>query len=170
MIAAFTSSRLLYRPFTMNDAQFVYQLNSDRQVLTYLQEEPMKDIQEATTRLQESILPQYQQYGYGRWAVHQKESLAFMGWCGLKYRIERNETDLGYRFLPEYWGAGYATEAAAACIQQGFAAHALKRITAVAAVGNRASIKILKKIGMQFTGFQTIDNQLVESFEIINHF
>jgi RimJ/RimL family protein N-acetyltransferase len=70
--------------------------------------------------------------------------LEFLGWCGLKYLFETNEVDLGYRFMKKFWGKGYATEAALACIEYGFATLNLHQIVGRALPGNLASIKVLE--------------------------
>jgi RimJ/RimL family protein N-acetyltransferase len=56
--------------------------------------------------------------------------LEFTGWCGLKYLSETNEVDLGYRFMKKFWGKGYATEAALACIEYGFSRLHLQKLLA----------------------------------------
>jgi ribosomal-protein-alanine N-acetyltransferase len=107
----------------------------------------MTDLAHAEKVLDEVILPQYTLYNHGRWAVHQKSNLEFIGWCGLKCRPERNEIDLGYRFMKKFWGKGYATEAAFACIQYGFNRLNLQQIIGRALPGNVASIKVLENAG-----------------------
>jgi ribosomal-protein-alanine N-acetyltransferase len=160
----FHSERLLFRQFTIDDAALIHQLNSDPLVLKYVHELPSTP-ERALERLQQSILPHYLQYGYGRWAVALKESNDFIGWCGLKFRPERNETDLGYRFTASSWGKGYATEAAIACLDYGFNHLQLNRITATAHVENIASLRILEKCGMQYLRDEEVDSCPVKSFE-----
>ena len=111
MTLIFETSRLLFRTFTPDDAQLIYDLNLDPDVIRYTGD-PIKDIAHAKRVLEETIMPQYALYNHGRWAVHVKPDLEFIGWCGLKTRPERNEIDLGYRFMKKAWGKGYATEAA----------------------------------------------------------
>ena len=89
----FSSDRLLFRQFTIDDALLIHELNSNELVLKYVHELPSTP-ERAILRLTESIIPHYQLYGYGRWAVHIKENNDFIGWCGLKFRPEREETDL----------------------------------------------------------------------------
>jgi RimJ/RimL family protein N-acetyltransferase len=57
-----------------------------------------------------------------------KETDAYLGWCGLKFLDDLQETDIGYRFHKKYWGRGYATESAAACLKYGFEKLNLKKI------------------------------------------
>ncbi len=162
----FETTRLGFRCFTGADEVLVYQLNSHPQVLYYLHEVPVSP-EQALATLHNSLLAQYRAYGYGRWAVYVKASHAFIGWCGLKYRPERKETDLGYRFLPEYWGQGYATEAARACIAYGFTHYHLARITARAHIENIASLKVLENCGMQYVQHETVEGVPVKLFEIL---
>jgi ribosomal-protein-alanine N-acetyltransferase len=115
-----------------------------------------------------SSFPQYEQNNYGRWALHLKGTLEFMGWCGLKKLPEREYPDLGYRFMKKYWGKGYAYEAASKTIAFGFQVLQLPGIFAAAHVDNIASWKVLEKCGMRFTGFKTIDNTPTRTYEILN--
>ena len=120
------TDRLLLRIFTMEDTPLIYDLNLDPDVIRYTGD-LIKDIEHARQVLEQTIIPQYALYNHGRWAVHVKPGLEFIGCCGLKARPETclsgrqgNEIDLGYRFIKKAWGKGYATEAAFACIKYGF--------------------------------------------------
>lgn len=160
--------RLLLRRFTNSDedAASILSMNSLPEVLQYLHEPLLRDIDHAKEILNGHILPQYQN-NLGRWAVHLKETNEFIGWCGLKHRPERNEIDLGYRFLPSAWGKGYATEAAKACLDFGFETLQLEKINACAHIENIASLAILEKIGMQYTGDDIVDDCPVKCFEAL---
>jgi len=79
------TNRLLLRTFTLEDAHLLYDLNYDPDVIKYTGD-PIKDIDHAKQVLEQIILPQYALYNYGRWAVHVKTGLEFIGWCGLKNR------------------------------------------------------------------------------------
>jgi RimJ/RimL family protein N-acetyltransferase len=138
------TKRLLLRTFTTEDAHLIYELNLDPEVIRYTGD-PVKDIAQAREVLEQTILPQYALYDHGRWAVHVKPGLEFIGWCGLKTRPERNEIDLGYRFMKKAWGRGYATEAAYACIRYGFEKQGLQRIVGRAMPRNIASLKVLQR-------------------------
>lgn len=161
------TERLLLRTFTTEDARLIYQLNSEPEV-TRFTGDPITDIAHAQKVLEQVILPQYALYNHGRWAVHTKPALEFIGWCGLKSRPERNEIDLGYRFLKSTWGKGYATEAAFACIKYGFEKLGLKRIVGRAMPGNIASIKVLEKCGMTYIGEDIVDDHPAKTYEALN--
>ena len=166
------TNRLLLRIFTEDDAALIYDLNLDPDVIRYTHD-PIKDLAHASEVLEKVIIPQYALYNHGRWAVHVKATLdpiaiGFLGWCGLKYRAELNEIDLGYRFKKEGWGKGYATEAAYASIQYGFEKLGLQRIVARAEIENIGSWKVLEKCGMTYIGDEEVDGYPVKTYEILN--
>jgi len=167
MYVVLETPRLLFRSFTEEDAPLVYNLNLDPEVIRYTLD-PIRDIDHARQVLKQVILPQYTLFNHGRWAVHSKPGLEFIGWCGLKARPERNEIDLGYRFIKTAWGKGYATEAARACIQYGFEKLYLKRIIGRAMPENKGSLRVLEKCGMTYIGEEVVDGHPAITYEIFN--
>jgi RimJ/RimL family protein N-acetyltransferase len=163
------TKRLLLRNFTEEDSHLLYELNLDPEVIKYTYD-PIKNIDHARQILQQVILPQYALYNHGRWAVHLKQALEFIGWCGLKLIPEKNEIDLGYRFQKNAWGKGYATEAAYACIKYGFEKLNLSRIIGRAVPANLGSLNVLEKCGLSYIGEEEIDGHLTKTYEIINPF
>lgn len=161
------TERLLFSQFTAEDAPLLYKLNLDPDVIRYTLD-PIKDINHAKEILEQVILPQYALYNYGRWAVHLKPGHEFIGWCGLKYVAERNEIDLGYRFIKSFWGKGYATEAAGACIKYGFEKLKLRSIIGRAMPDNAGSLKVLEKCGMSYVGEGIVDGHQAKTYEIFN--
>jgi len=161
------TDRLLLRTFTEHDSPLIYELNNDPDVTRYTHD-PVKDPDHAAEILTKTILPQYALHNHGRWAVHLKTTLEFLGWCGLKYRSELNEIDLGYRFKRDFWGMGYATEAAYASIKYGFEKLNLKRIVGRAEIENISSWKVLEKCGMTYIGNEEVDGYPVKTYEIYN--
>lgn len=161
------TERLLLRDFTEDDASLIYELNIDPDVSRYTHDRP-RDMQHAKESLEKTILPQYALYNHGRWAVHLKTGLEFIGWCGLKYRGHLNEIDLGYRFKKQAWGKGFATEAAFASLRYGFEKLGLKRIVARAEVDNVASCRVLEKCGMIYTGLGEVDGFPVKVYELFS--
>lgn len=164
----FETTRLYLRQFTLADAPLIFALNQHAEVVKYVHELPLKTVADAELVLHNSILPQYTKYNFGRYAVHLKQSNAFIGWCGLKYRAAIDEVDLGYRFMPSSWGKGYGTEAAAGSLAYGFNSLQLQRITARAHVENLPSLQILRKIGMQYLCNEVVDHCPVETYEAFN--
>lgn len=163
----FETHRLLLRSFTLHDAQLIYELNQDPDVIKYTMD-PVRDIEHAAEILLTTILPQYALYNHGRWAVHTKYNGKFIGWCGLKARPERNEIDLGYRFNCSSWGKGYATESAFASLNHGFNKLGLPRIIGRAMPQNVASLRVLEKCGMKYIGEEIVDGHPAKTYEAIN--
>ena len=159
--------RLHLRRFTEADASLLLQLNSNPIVLKYLHEPPLVTEEQALHILNTIILPQYKN-NLGRWAIYLKTTDEFIGWCGLKYLAEADEIDLGYRLMQNFWGNGYAYEAAKNTIDYGFKKLHLKTIIGRAHVENIASLKILEKIGMQFLKEEVIDDCPLKTFSITN--
>jgi [ribosomal protein S5]-alanine N-acetyltransferase len=155
--------RLLLRRFTEADAVLLLQLNSNPEVLKYLHEPLLKTEEQALQVLQNIILPQYKN-NLGRWAIHLKSTNEFIGWCGLKYLVDTDEIDLGYRLMQQFWGNGYAFEAAKHTMDYGFNQLHLKTIVGRAHVENTGSLKILQKLGMQFIKEEIEDNCPVKTF------
>ena len=142
------TNRLLLRELNVGDAERFYNLNLNPNVIKYTGNSAFKNIGEA-----KKFLENYQDYrlnGYGRWAVINKEENEFIGWCGLKLGEIKNETDIGFRFFEEVWNKGFATESAEACLNYGFEKLNLKRIIGRAMKDNIGSIKVLKKIGLEY--------------------
>ncbi len=158
-----TTTRLYLRHFTINDALLIIQLNTAK-VLQYVHEALPQNLDDAKRIIQEIILPQYNLYQLGRFAVHVKEDNRFIGWCGLKYLQDENEIDLGYRFLEKEWGNGFATEAATTVLQWGFIERKVETIIGRTHIDNIASQNVLQKIGMKFTKETMEDAQKIKIF------
>lgn len=142
------TNRLILRELNIDDAENFYKLNNNRNVLKFTGDTAFQDIQQA-----KEFLKNYKDYdinGYGRWAVINKNTKDFIGWCGLKSGEIKNETDIGFRFFEEEWNKGYATESAQACLNYGFQNLDLHRIVGRAMKANIGSIRVLEKIGLEY--------------------
>lgn len=141
------TQRLRLRLFTLDDVQIMYELCSDPEVIKYA-DTPARDIQEARQRLEEGPLHDYQNYGYGRFAVELKSTGKVIGFCGIKYIEEIDLPEVGYRYLKEYWGRGIGTEAAQVCVDFARTDLKIKKLVALIMPENIASIKLSEKLGM----------------------
>jgi ribosomal-protein-alanine N-acetyltransferase len=145
--------RLVHRAFVEEDANAFYALNGNREVMRLTGEEPLESVEQARAAI--AGYPDFDTVGFGRWACVLKETGDVIGFCGLKHLPELDAVDVGYRFLPEYWGRGIATEACAASLQFGFDIIGLEEILALVLPQNRASLRVLEKGGMRPDG--TVD-------------
>lgn len=141
------TSRLTLREFELSDAEKMWELNSDPDVIKFTGDPPFDSIEKAGEFIKN--YKDYSENGYGRWAVIAKDKNDFVGWCGLKLN-EDNFVDIGFRFFKKDWNKGYATESAKACLDYGFSDLNLNEIIGRASSENTASIRVLKKLSMDF--------------------
>jgi len=144
------SERLLIRPFKIGDEQAMFELNSNPLVQKYTGDTLVTTKKQAEEILHNIVLKDYQIYGYGRFAVIYKFDQKLIGFTGIKYLPEVNgESDLGYRFLPEYWGKGIATESSKMALEYGFKSLQLEKILGFTELKNKASTRVLEKVGFK---------------------
>jgi ribosomal-protein-alanine N-acetyltransferase len=144
------TERLLLRPFTLADAEAWLPLTSLPEIIRYTGDTPARSVEEAREILRTRPLRDYSVHGYGRMAVIEKSSGRLVGFSGLKYLEDLREADVGYRFLPDCWGKGYATESARVLMEQGRREHGLTRIVGMVHPENPASSRVLEKLGLRF--------------------
>ena len=160
--------RLYLREFLIQDARFLFEMNNEPDVIRYTGDLPFEN-EAAAVRLIASY-DQYAKYKMGRLTVIFKETGETLGWCGLKYHPENDEVELGYRFKEKYWGNGYATESAAACLKYGFDELHLPYIAAIAKPENTASINVMQKLGMHYWKEVIEHDGLCVAYRISNPF
>lgn len=90
--------------------------------------------------------------GYGTWIFHEAEGGAFVGYCGLRPTLiaGREEVELLYAILPEYWGQGVTTALAAAMLDVAFRELKLQEVIAYTLPTNRGSRRVLEKNGFHY--------------------
>jgi len=147
------TERLILREPSLDDAANMLQLHSIPEVQKYTGEGVITDIEMIRNKILEIREVDFDLRGYGRWVTILKETGDYVGWAGLKYLPEFDQIDLGYRFLPEFWGKGIATEASEAILKYGFETLKLETIIAIAMPEHKASIRVMEKVGMQFDKF-----------------
>lgn len=149
------TDRIILREFELNDLQAVFDFSSNTEVQKYTGDAVLNNLDQAKDIIVNVWFSDYKKYGYGRYAVVYKPDDKVIGFAGLKYLPELRETDIGFRFLPEYWGKGIATEVSREIIKYGFEVLKLNRIIGIAMPENIASNKVLNKIGLDFYKFDT---------------
>jgi len=165
------TDNIILREMLPEDADGMFELDSDPVVHKYLGNSPVKNIQ-ASRNMIENIRSQYIDRGIGRWAAIEKFSGDFMGWSGLKLNTEQKFNnkidfyDIGYRFIPRYRGKGYATESAVAAMDYGFNTLNLKTIVGMAEIENIASNRVLQKIGLQYIEDFIFEGVMVSWYEL----
>lgn len=150
-----TTERQLLRPIRATDAAGLFALEADPIIRRFTGDDGFASL-EAAERFAREYVSVHATDGMARWAVLDRETGDFLGWCGLR-RQKDGSVDLGYRYRPDTWGRGLATEAARACVAYGFETLALEEIVAWAAPENVASVRILEKLGFQLVRFDEED-------------
>lgn len=142
------TERLLLRESIEDDAQDIFELTNDPEVMRYTGDVSFESVEKTRELIRN--YEDYEKNSYGRWTTIIKATNEIIGWCGLKYIKEINETDIGFRFKKKYWNKGYATEASLACLDVGFNQFNLLQIVGQVFSDNGASIRVLEKIGMTY--------------------
>jgi RimJ/RimL family protein N-acetyltransferase len=157
------TERLLLREFDEDDDAAFYPLGSDPAIIRYTGDPGggLRNIEHAREVLRSRPMADYRTHGFGRWACVLKATGEVIGFAGLKYLDELGEVDVGYRFLPAYWGRGLATEACRAVLDFGFRQLRLGQIIGLVDPQNAASVRVLEKAGMTFVGVVDFRGQRV---------
>lgn len=149
------TERLRLRPFRADDLEVYHaRVYSDADVMRYLPGGQPRPI-EQTQLILNHFIDHQRQHGFSAWVVEEKHSGELVGHCGLVHVLGQNEVELIYALGRDYWGCGYATEAAQAALHFGFDVAHLDRIIALAYPENVASQRVMQKIGMAYQGVTT---------------
>ena len=144
-----STDRLTLRRWRESDREPFARLNADPEVMAHFQRPLTREESDA---LVDRIETRFEERGYGLWAVERREDGLFLGFTGLAYQtFEAPFTpcvEVGWRFDKFAWGHGYATEAAREALRFGFIDANLDEIVSFTAVGHRASIRVMERIGM----------------------
>ena len=141
------TERLILRRLTNEDATQVYAVKKQ-----IAKPGSLPSLFDIYNRWLPNILAYYQEgYGFGYWAAIEKTTQEFMGWFYFRSAPnESNATALGYFLQPSVWNQGYATEGARSLIQKGFTELGVERVLSNASVDNKASIRVMEKVGLRF--------------------
>lgn len=155
MTKVLETDRLLLRHLADTDeadAAFILRLLNEPSFLENIGDRGVRTLDDARAYIRNGPMAMYERHGFGLFCVETKDSGARVGICGLLKRDTLPDVDVGFAFLPEYWGQGYAIEAASAVLAWARTAHGLTRIVAINSPGNDASVRVLDKLGMVLEG------------------
>jgi RimJ/RimL family protein N-acetyltransferase len=144
------TERLILRQLTLTDTPFIIELLNTEGWLKYIGDRNVKNADQARQYLSDGPIKSYGENGFGLYAVVLKNNNAAIGMCGLIQRNYLPHPDIGYAFLPQYNGQGYAFEIAKAVLQHAFTQLKKEKILAVTLPGNKNSVKLLLKLGMKY--------------------
>jgi len=143
------TSRLILRQWHSADYAPFSRMNADPRVMQYFPELMSREMSDAMAeRLTELI----DERGWGLWALEEKASGDFIGFTGLHIPVADLPfapcVEVGWRLAREYWGNGYATEAAKRALRVGFDELNLQEIVSFTTVNNLRSRAVMLRIGM----------------------
>ena len=151
------SARLSFRLMGQEDAQALWEIDQDPEVMHYLNGGKPNSME----TIKEVFLPRMKSYtdvkkGHGIWQVIDKNTQEYLGWVLIRPMAfftdepDFSNLELGWRFFKKAWGKGYATEAAIAVKETVASPKNIQYVSALAVEDNLASISVMKKIGMSF--------------------
>ena len=143
------TDRLQLRTLALADAPFYLAILNAPLFIRWIGDRQIRTEAAAREALAAGPLSMQSMRGFSLYLVERRSDGAALGICGLIKRDTLDDVDIGYAFLPEYAGQGYATEAAAAVLQHARSL-GIKRVVAITTPGNAASDAVLRRIGMQF--------------------
>lgn len=165
------TDRLILRQLVVEDATFIFALLNDPGWLRFIGDRGICTLDDARNYILQGPVAMYARHGFGLHLTARKQDGVPIGLCGLLKRDGLADVDIGYAFLPQFRGQGYAAEAAAAVMAYGKNVLELARIVAITAPDNERSAKVLEKLGLTFTKMITLpgDESAVKLFTPIAH-
>jgi RimJ/RimL family protein N-acetyltransferase len=141
---------LLLRPFRDEDLPEWAELNTHPEVMRYLGGEPLSRAE--TDAIAEGVNAQYDAEGIGFLAIERRSDGALLGAGGLtRESWHPDDLEIGWRLARQYWGHGYASEAASSWLDYAFTDLDLPQVLSTTDTPNTNSIAVMKRLGMTFT-------------------
>jgi [ribosomal protein S5]-alanine N-acetyltransferase len=149
--ALLETPRLLLRRWTFADRDAFRRMTQDAETMRFMHDSLPLTNGEADAALQ-STIERYAQLGFGDWAIVLRNSGDILGESGLGPIEGTTQIEIGWMLLPNYWGQGFAYEAASAVKNYAASQLALKHLSALVRPGNARSIALAVKLGLRETG------------------
>lgn len=153
------TERLILRWADERDAELIFRLVNEPSWLRFIGNRNVHSLDDAREFIAKRLVGAYERLGFGFYLTELKDSGTKIGICGLVKRDSLDDVDVGFAFLPEFWGKGYAIESASAVMAHGKSALGLNRIVAITNPDNHASIKVLEKLGLRFEKMVTLPGE-----------
>lgn len=166
----FESNRLGFRKLQDTDLDFLFQLDSDPEVIRYVDGRHPKTIDEVRATLTR-VMAKYAEWGaFGVWVAEVKAASDPIGWFALKPLPGFPDIELGYRLLRKNWNHGFATEGGRRLVDLGFDHLGLREIAAITDPDNAASQKVLMKLGFTHDGKRSYQSPVSDKVEQVDFF
>jgi ribosomal-protein-alanine N-acetyltransferase len=149
-----STDRLTFRPFVEDDFEDLRRFHTDPAVQTGYDPTGRAWSDEAIAQRLKSYIAEHERQGFSRWKLSLRSG-QFVGRAGLGWHVEGESVELGYGLLPQFWGFGYAREAASALVGWGFGNLPVSKIVAFTYRHNPRSRRALVALG-----FKHVDDRL----------
>ena len=140
------------QPIQRSNLSVLADIWSDPEVTRFLPSQGKPVSRQNTEKAIASFVDHWQSNQYGVWEILDNASGLMIGYCGLRYLEEIDDTEVLYGLAKDYWGRGIATQAVRAAIAYGFEQAALSRIVALSFPENKASRRVMEKAGLRYEG------------------
>ena len=157
------TERLILRKFVLDDAAFVYTLMNSPSWLQFIGDRGINSKSDAEHYIQERFFPSYDQPSCGFWCVLDKKSNTPIGTVSMLIRESLDEVDLGFAFLPEFTGFGFAFEASQAILETEQKESGLSSVLAFTDLENSRSQALLERLGFTKIGLKIVKEEWGES-------
>ena len=144
------TERLLLKPTDSDDSDFLIRLLNTPKYYEFIGDRKVRTAADVKVYMKERIFRQHRKFGFGNFTVIRKSDKEKLGTCGIYYRNVKDLFDIGFAFLPEHEGKGYAFEAAEKVRDFGMHTVKLKLLRAFTTKENVRSQKLLKKLNFEF--------------------
>ena len=144
------TERLRLRWLSTDDAPFILELVNDPAWLRFIGDRGVRTLADARSYILNGPVAMYRRVGFGLYLVELRQNAQPIGMCGLIQRAGLADIDIGFAFLPAFYGQGYAYEAASATLHYAQETLGLARVVAITAPDNQRSIRLLTKLGLSF--------------------
>lgn len=146
----FETERLILKPTSEEDAEFILALLNTPKWIQYIGDRNVKTVKSAKNYISKKMTPQLKRLGYANYTLIRKEDDQKIGTCGLYDREGLDEIDIGFAFLPDFEKKGYAFEASKRIRDAAFNEFNIETICAITTKDNTSSQKLLEKLGLKF--------------------
>ncbi len=144
------TERTRLRQLAVTDAEFILRLLNEPSFIKNIADRGVRTLEDAKNYILQGPVASYERFGFGLWLVEIAATGEAAGMCGLLKREALADVDIGYAFLPQFTGQGYARECATAVVSHASQQLGLQRLVAIVNADNGRSIHLLETLGFVY--------------------
>jgi RimJ/RimL family protein N-acetyltransferase len=144
------TKNFILREVVESDTDFILELINQPAWKKYISDHSIETPDQAREYIKTKFTAMYKDLGFGLWAVESISEKMPVGLCGLLKRESLEHIDLGFAFLPRYWGKGFAYETSVLCLQYAFEHLSAPKVYAITVPSNDRSVRLLECLGFSY--------------------